>query len=79
MEEDRTVFLTFANALNLLNSFRAVGSGYVVQLHCDVTFKASKAALNKLGFGVNMLESHFAYSQGCCVIHQSGCQARTWV
>ena len=29
-------------------------------LHADVTFKASKAALNKLGFGVNMLEGHFA-------------------
>ena len=60
MEEDRTVFLTFANVWNLLNIFRAVGSGYAVQLHGDVTFKASKAALNKLGFGVNMLGSHFA-------------------
>ena len=28
--------------------------------HGDVTYKASKAALNKLGFGVNMLGSHFA-------------------
>ena len=46
MEEDRTVFLYI---------FRAVGSGYAVQLHGDVTYKASKAALNKLGFGVNIL------------------------
>ena len=48
MEEDRMVFLTFANVWNLLNIFRAVGSGYAVQLHGDVKFKASKAALNKL-------------------------------
>ena len=47
MEEDRTVLLTFANVWNLLNMIRAVGSGYSVQLHGDVTFKASKAALNK--------------------------------
>ena len=60
MEEDRTVFLTFANVWNLLNIFGAVGSGYAVQLHGDVTFKASQAALNKLGFGVNMFGSHFA-------------------
>lgn len=31
-----------------------------MQLHGDVTSKASQAALNKLGFGVNMLGSHFA-------------------
>ena len=54
------MFLTLANVWNLLNIFRAVGSGYAVQLHGDVTFKASKAALNKLGFSVNMLGSHFA-------------------
>ena len=60
MEEDRTVFLTFTNVWNLLIIFQAVGSGYAVQLHGDVTFMASKAALNKLGFGVNMLGSHFA-------------------
>ena len=60
MEEDRTVFLTFANVWNLLNIFRAVGSGYAVQLQGDLTYKASKAALNKLCFAVNMLGSHFA-------------------
>ena len=59
MEEDSKVFLTFANVWNLLNIFRAVGSGYAVQLHGDVIFKASKAALNKLGSSVNMLGSHF--------------------
>ena len=37
------------------NIFQAVGSGYAVQLQGDVTFKASKAAPNKLGFGVKML------------------------
>ena len=62
MEENRTVFLTFASVWNLLNIFLAVGSGYAVQLQSDVTYKAStrKAALNKLGFGVKMLGSHFA-------------------
>ena len=60
MEEDRAEFLTFANVWKLLNIFRAAGSGYAVQLHGDGTFKTSKAALNKLGFGVNMLGSHLA-------------------
>jgi hypothetical protein len=60
MEGDRTVFLTFSNAWNLLNFWRAVATGYDVQLHGDVTSKASQAALNKLGFGVNMLGAHFA-------------------
>ena len=60
LEEDRTVFITFANVWDLLNIFRAVGSGYAVQLHGDVTSMASKAALNKLGFSVDMLGSHFA-------------------
>ena len=31
-----------------------------MQLCCDVTSKASQAALNKMGFGVNMLGSSFA-------------------
>ena len=31
-----------------------------MQLHGDVTFRASMAALNKLGFSVNMLARHFA-------------------
>ena len=55
MEEVRTVFLTIANVWNLLIIFRAAGSGYAVQLHGDITFKASKAALNKLGSGIKML------------------------
>ena len=36
LEEDRTVFLTFANVWDLLNIFRAVGSGYAVQLHGEL-------------------------------------------
>jgi len=60
MERDRTVMLTFANAWDLLNMWRAVASGYSVQLFGDVTHKASQAAFNKLGFGVNMLGSRFA-------------------
>jgi len=60
LESDRTVFLTFANVWNLLNFWRAVASGYDVQLFGDVTSKASSAALNKLAFGVNMLGSRFA-------------------
>ena len=54
------MFLTFANTFDLLNLFRSVASGYDVQLQGDVTAKASQAALNKLGFGVNMLGSSFA-------------------
>ena len=60
LASDRTVFLTFANPFDLLNLFRSVASGYDVQLQGDVTAKASQAALNKLGFGVNMLGSSFA-------------------
>ena len=60
MDRDRTVFLTFSNVWNILNFWRAVATGYDVQLHGDVTSKASAAALNKLGFGVNMLGAHFA-------------------
>lgn len=52
--------LTFANAWDLLNIWRAVASCYLVQLFGDVTHKASQAAFNKLGFGVNMLGSRFA-------------------
>ena len=55
-----TVFLIFANAFDLLNLFPSVASGYDTQLCGDVTLKASQAALNKLGFGVNMLGSSFA-------------------
>ena len=60
MEEDQTVLLTFANVWNLLNIFLAVGSGYAVQLQGNLAYKASKAAINKLCFGVNKLGSHFA-------------------
>ena len=54
------MFLTFANIFDLLNIFRSVASGYSTQLCGDVTSKASTVALNKLGFGVNMLGSSFA-------------------
>jgi hypothetical protein len=60
LEGDRTVFLTFATTWDLLNLFRALASGYEVQLMGDVTSKASSAALNKLGLGVNMLGNRFA-------------------
>ena len=60
LASDRTVFLTCANAFDLLNLFRSVASEYDTQLCGDVTSKASQAALNKLGFGVNMLGSSFA-------------------
>jgi hypothetical protein len=60
MESDRAAFLTFANVWDLLNFWRAVATGFDVQLQGDVTAKASTAAFNKLGFGVNMLGSHFA-------------------
>ena len=59
----RTVFLTFANGWMLLNMFLSIASGYVTQLCGYVTSKTSvrsTAALNKLGFGVNMLGAHFA-------------------
>ena len=48
--------------LDILNSLGHVEqqAGYLVQLLCDVTSKASTAALNKLAFGVNMLGGHFA-------------------
>jgi hypothetical protein len=45
---------------DLLSIFRSLAAGYLVQLQTDVTSKASAAALNKLGFGVNMLGRHFA-------------------
>ena len=60
LASDRTVFLTFANAFDLLSLFRSVASGYDPQLCGDVTSKASQATLNKPGFGVNMLGSSFA-------------------
>ena len=65
MEEDRMVFPTFATVWNLLNIFRAVGSGHAVQLHGDVTFKAPKAALNEFGFSVNLLGNNFAPVTRC--------------
>ena len=60
MGSDSTVFLTFATGYNILNLWRAVGTGYDVQLHGDVTGKASTLALSKLAFGVNMLGAHYA-------------------
>ena len=60
MASNRTVFLTFSNLWKLLNIFRSLASGFDVQLLGDVTAKASTAALNKLGFGVNMLGNRVA-------------------
>jgi hypothetical protein len=57
---DRTVFMSFATCWDLLSIFRSLAAGYLVQLQTDVTYKASTAALNKLGFCVNMLGWHFA-------------------
>ena len=45
--EDRTVFITFANVWNLLNLFRAIVSGYLVQLQGDVTFVYSNIEVHK--------------------------------
>ena len=59
MGSDHTVFLTFATGYNILNLWRAVGTGYDVQLHGDVTGKASTLAFSKLAFGVNMLGAHY--------------------
>ena len=57
----RTIFLMFANTFDLLNLILSVASRYDTQLCCDVlTSKASQAALNKLGVGVNMPGSSFA-------------------
>jgi hypothetical protein len=47
--------ITFANIWDLLNPFRTVASGFTLQIFGDVTHKVSLAAVNKLGFGVNML------------------------
>ena len=49
------MFFTFSNLWKLLSIFRSLAAGYDVQLFDDVTAKASTAALNKLGIGVNML------------------------
>ena len=62
LASDSTVFLMFANAFDLLNVFLSVASGYDTQKCGDVTLKASQAALNKLGFGVNMLGSFVVHS-----------------
>ena len=47
--------ITFANVWDLLNPFRTIASGFELQKNGDVTHKASLAAVNTLGFGVNML------------------------
>ena len=60
LESDRTVFLTFATPWDLLNFWRACGTGFDVQISGDVTSKASTTALNKLVFAVNRLGSHAA-------------------
>jgi len=60
MESDNAVFITFATPWDLLNVFRAIASGWSLQIHADVTSKASTSALNKLNFGVNQLGGHYA-------------------
>ena len=55
---ERCAMLAFSNVWNLLNMIRSVASGFSVMLHGDVTSKASAAAFNRLGFGVNMLGGH---------------------
>ena len=73
--------LTFANVWNLLSPMRSVASGYELQLVGDVTHKASLAAVNKLGFGVNMLGGKAAPWTFSLIPHQSesdisGCRLR---
>ena len=51
------LFLIFANVSNFLNIFRGVGSGHAMQLQGDVTYKASKAALNK-----NIIQNKLYYT-----------------
>jgi ABC-type uncharacterized transport system YnjBCD ATPase subunit len=60
LDADSTVFLTFANLFDTLNIWRATGTGLCVQLQGDSTSKASNAAFNKIGLGVNRLGSHYA-------------------
>jgi hypothetical protein len=59
MESDNAVFITFATPWDLLNVFRAIASGWSLQIHADVTSKASTSALNKLNLGVNQLGGHY--------------------
>jgi hypothetical protein len=60
LESDSTLFLTFAIPWNLLNFWRACGTGFgvSVQISGDVTSKAFTTALNILVFAVNRLGSH---------------------
>ena len=67
--------LTFSNVWNLLNPMRTVASGYELQLVGDVTHKASLAAVNKLGFGVNMLGGKAAPWTYTLIPHQSESEA----
>ena len=61
-DAERIVILTFSNVWNLLCPMRTIAGGDELQFVGDVTHKASLAAINKLGFGVNML----------------GCKAARW-
>ena len=63
--------ITFANVWDLLNPFRTVASGFDLQIVGDVTHKASLAAVNKLGFGVNMLGGKAAPWTFTLILHQS--------
>ncbi len=46
--------------MGLLNVFRAIASGWSLQIHADVISKASTSALNKLNLGVTQLSGHYA-------------------
>ncbi len=59
MGSNHTVFLTFATGYNL-NLCSATRTSYDMQLHSNVTGKASNLAFSKLAFGVNMLGTHYA-------------------
>ena len=74
-DAERTVMITFANVWNLLSPMRSVASGYELQLVGDVTHKASLAAVNKLGFGVNMLGGKAAPWTFSLIPHQSESEA----
>jgi hypothetical protein len=60
LDADSTIFLTFANLFNILNLWRATGTGFSVHLQGDCTGRASNAAFNKFGLGVKGLGSHYA-------------------
>ena len=80
---DRTVFY-FRKYSEFTEYISISSSGYAEQLHADVqvTLKDSKAALNKLGFSVNMLGCHFAqvtYSLFLAEFESSEANTQAWI